>query len=309
MKNNALFVGNFSKKLAFGFVFLLFFGNLAAQNLDSLARAMAQARQSYDEKNYYKQDSLAEKPLGLIYKLATPARFVCSDVALNAYIISEKNEILSFGPQGETLGRYTNDKLGAAGSIDCSNPSAILVWYPDFHTVVWLDASLTELGRLDLRKFDLSNANILAAGSDQTLWVYDDVNFQLKNIDKMGKTRYSSQNLTQILGKTPKPNGIQEYEQSVFMGDESTGFYVFDKFAQYQKTIVAATVRGFQVTDNKLRYFDEGLIKEIFTKNTTFKRAVPPPPQVKKDDTVYIQKRRIYVLRPDGFEAWFLGMQ
>lgn len=302
-------LSKFTKIISSGLFALLFLAKTDGQNLDSLTRELAKTREKYNAQDAYKKDSLAEKPLGLIYEKAVEARFICSDAALNAYVISEKNEILSFGPQGEKLSAYSNDRLGNAARIDCSSASAILVWYPDFHTVVWLDASLTELARLDLRKHDLANVKTLAAGSDQTLWVYDDVNFQLKNINQQGKTLFSSQNLSQILGKAPVPNGLQEFEQAIYMGDESTGFYVFDKFGQYQKTIVAATVRDFQVTDNKLRYFDEGLVKEIFVKNTTFKRAVPPPQQVQKGDTVFIQKRRIYVIRPDRFEAWFLGIQ
>ena len=47
------------------------------------------------------------------------------------------------------------DRLGDAARIDCSSASAILVWYPDFHTVVWLDPSLTELARLG-QAFDRS---------------------------------------------------------------------------------------------------------------------------------------------------------
>ncbi len=282
---------------------------LVGQNLDSIARALASSRAAYDSSNHYRQDPAAMKPQGLIYELPIAARFVCSDVVLNAYLITLKNEVKSFGPQGEPLATYTNDRLGAAASIDCSNPSAIMVWYPDFHTVVWLDASLTELARLDLRKADLPNVKTLAAGSDQTIWVYDDASFQLKNIDKAGKTLYSSQALNQVLGKAPVPNGLQEFDGQVFMSDESAGFYVFDRFGQFQKPIVAATVRGFQATDNKLRYFDEGLVKEIFIKNTTFKRAVAPPHQVKAGDTVYIQKRRVYALRADKVEAWFLGLQ
>ncbi len=302
-------VSIFTKTISSAIFGLLFLTNLAGQNLDSIAQNLAKSSQKPFEPSAYRPDSLAEKPLGLIYELDIPARFVCSDVALNAYIITQKNEILSFGHQGEPLGRYTNDRLGAAAQIDCMNPSAILVWYPDFHTAVWLDASLTELARLDLRKIDLPNVKTLAAGSDQTLWVYDETNFQLKNINQQGKTLFASQAMNQVLGKSPVPNGLQEFDNQVFMGDESTGFYVFDKFAQYQKTVVAATVRGFQVTDNKLRYFDEGLVKEIFTKNTNLKRAIAPPPLVQKGDTVFIQKRRIYVLRAEKVEAWFMGIQ
>jgi hypothetical protein len=246
---------------------------------------------------------------GLIYENPISVRFVCSDISLNAFVISEKNEILSFDWQGKPIGTYSNNRLGQAARIDASTPSAIVVWYPDFHTVVWLDANLTELSQLDLRKIDLANVQTLAAGSDQSLWVYDEQNFQLKNINSQGKIQFSSQFLNQAIGKAPKPTGLQEFDQQIFMGDSTVGFFVFDKFGQYRQTIPAATVHDFQVSDNKLRYFDDDLVKEIFIKNPVLKRAVPVPATVLKNDSVFIQKRRIYVIRPEKYEVWLLGLQ
>jgi hypothetical protein len=254
-------------------------------------------------------DTLATKPTALIYENPISVRYICSDISLNAYVISQKNEILSFDWQGKSIGKYSNDRLGQAAKIDASNPSSIVIWYPDFHTIVWLDVSLTETARLDLRKIDLANVQTLAAGSDQSLWVYDDQNFQLKNVNSQGKIQFSSQFLNQAIGQVPKPTGLQEFDQQIFMGDSTVGFYVFDKFGQYQKTIPAAIVHDFQVADNKLRYFDDGLVKEIFTKNPSLKRAIAVPNQVQKTDTIFIQKRRIYVIRPEKYEVWLLGLQ
>ena len=42
-------------------------------------------------------DSLKKIPFGIIFEVPVKARYVCADVNLNSYVITEKNEILSFG--------------------------------------------------------------------------------------------------------------------------------------------------------------------------------------------------------------------
>lgn len=259
-------------------------------------------------KRMLKMDTIALRPFGLIWDLEIKARFIAADIHLNCFVITEKNEILSFGDQGQPLARYTNNKLGQAAQIDVSNGTTVVVWYPDFQTAVWLNSSLTEIGRLDLRKKSFSQVKMVASASDNGLWVYDESTFQVKKFSLEGKELTASPALNLIVKDTIRPTIFQEHANMLYLGDPKIGLLAFDNLGQYQETVPLKGLRSAQCFDNKIMFVEDGVLKSVFLKRPSMRKEIQLPGDVAPGDNIFMMKRRVFRVTPDSIEAWVFGL-
>lgn len=191
----------------------------------------------------------------LINTYNTKAKSLAVDNFGNFYTMAD-NRVLKFGPDGKYLYPYEEFSNGKIGMIDVTNPMKIMVYYPDFSTIVFLDKFLSPLNKYNF--FDLGYQNITAVASsvDGRLWFYDNVDFKLKKIDESGKVYRQSQPLNVLIEKAPNPNFIVEKDNQIYVNDSAIGILVFDLFGSYAKTIPLKGLRRFQVLQGQIVYQD-----------------------------------------------------
>jgi hypothetical protein len=196
----------------------------------------------------------------LINTYAVKANSISVDNFGNFYTVSN-NKVLKFGSDGKYLYPYEEFRYGKIGMLDVTNPMKLLVYYPDFSTVVALDRFLSPLTTYNF--FNLGYQNITAIGSsiDGRLWFYDNVDFKLKKIDESGTIFRESQPLNVILEKAPNPDFIIERDNQVYVNDPELGILVFDFFGSYNKTIPLKGLHRFQIVQQQVVYQDNYQLK------------------------------------------------
>jgi hypothetical protein len=231
----------------------------------------------------------------------TKASFLAVDNFGNFYTAAN-NRVLKFSNEGKYLFPYEEFKYGKIGMIDVTNPMKMLVYYPDFQTVVTLDKFLSPLSIYKF--FDLGYQNIAAVGSstDGNLWFYDNVDFKLKKIDETGKVFRESQPLNLLIEETPSPNFILERDNTVYINDPVIGILVFDFFGAYKKTIPLKGLKRFQVLQQQIVYFDENELKSYNT--VTFDSKSLPLPDTTSIIHAVLQNERIALLKPDRVDFY-----
>ncbi len=167
------------------------------------------------------------------FEIEVAARAAVVDNLGQIYVISRANTFEKYAPDGQFLARYSQNRLGRAAFADVSNPLKIMLFYPDFRSVVLLDRNLTELGILDLEAVGLPMVSCVATSGDGNLWVYDEVNFQLKKISAAGEILMESQPLNFLLDQPARPVLLRENENSVFLCDAEMGIFQFDLYGQF----------------------------------------------------------------------------
>jgi len=201
-------------------------------------------------------------------KILGKTHFYTTDRLCNIYLINENYEILKYTPDGKESYRYSNTRLDRPNFIDATDPFNILVFYPDYQTIILLDRTMTHTATLNFSDFDFFNVNAVAFSSDNKLWVYDELNFRLKKINRNGKILQESDDLSLLLDSDFKPNFIVEREQKVFVNDPDLGILVFDAFGQYVKRLDFKGLTDFQVSRNLLIFRDEENAAQIFHLNS-----------------------------------------
>jgi hypothetical protein len=209
-------------------------------------------------------------------RIAVHARFATSDHLGNIYVITARNGIEKYAPDGRLVAQYSNTRLGVPTNIDASNPLKILVWYPNFRAIVMLDRTMTELGVLNLTDTGFPEVRVIAASQDGNIWLYDELAFKLRKVAANGTPLFESPSLQQTLEHRPVPTAIRDDGNRVFMSDTIQGLLLFDVYAQYQRTVLNQQLADFQIVGNNVVYLDHDVLKGIDLRTfQTVSRALP----------------------------------
>ncbi len=176
----------------------------------------------------------------------------------NIYTFTLDNQVVKYTPDGVEQFRYPNRTLGEASVLDATNPFQLLLFFPEYQTVLTLDRTLSVTGQFNLFQLGFQGARAVGTSSDGRLWVYDETSFLLKRISSDGTVFAQSGNLGLATGQPLRPVFLIEREQTVFLNDPNVGVLVFDAFGQFQKIIPLTGLLEFQVLDGQLVYFRDG---------------------------------------------------
>lgn len=166
--------------------------------------------------------------------LPVQARFATTDNLGNLYIITPKNAIEKYSPDGHLLTRYSTNRSGMATAIDATNPLKVIVWYADFRVVAFFDRSLTPLGEINLIHAGYPEVRTVAAAADGNLWLYDEVVFQLKKISPEGAGLAESQRLNALFAERLPIEALRDDGNQVYAFSPSQGLLCFDTYGQFR---------------------------------------------------------------------------
>ena len=231
----------------------------------------------------------------LLRSMASEAKSFTTDKLQQSYLINSKNQITKYSAAGQEVFNYNNNTLGNLHVLDATNPFNLLLYYPDFQTVITLDRTLNETGEINLFDLDIINVPAIASSNDNNVWIYDDAAFKLKKIDQSGQVLVESDDLSLLLGQAPRPIQIKARENWVYMNDPDLGILIFDGFAQYHKQLDLKNVTSFQLIGEQLIYAQAGKYYN-FNLKSFLTKPVLLPKNIKPEAQLSFQKNHLYVL-------------
>lgn len=238
--------------------------------------------------------------------LSTP--FFTTDRLTNVYTVSPSNEVIKYNREGQEQFRFNNNTLGTLTYIDATDPFNLLLFYPDYRTVFLLDRTLTQTEEFNLFDLDVMDVPAVGISNDNNLWIYDDVKFVIKKINRNGEVLLESNNLNLLLGAVITPNFILERNNTVFVNDPEKGILLFDLFGNYIKTIDIKQLRQFQVIKDQLVYQQDGQLM-VFNLKSLTGRSLNLNMDGTEDALIRIEKDRVYVGMESGLKVFKLGMR
>jgi hypothetical protein len=230
----------------------------------------------------------------LLKSLPSSPSFFTTDNLGNCYVI-ENNQLTKYDNNGKTLSTYSNKDFGTLKYADASNPLHLLLFYPDFLQVVYLDKTLSSKGvSIPLDTYGMDQAILVCASYDNGFWAYDSREFSLKKIDSQFLQKYNSGNIRQSTGKDINPTFLIEWDKQVYLNDPKLGIFVFDSFGAYVKTIPLTGIASFQFIGEELIYFKDGKLKSFHLK-TLAEKNILLPGDGKDATNARIEQRRCYM--------------
>ena len=224
-----------------------------------------------------------------------PARLFTTDQLRQLYVVTPSNALLKLDPALNELFQYTNNRLGDLALIDVSNPFSVLLYYPDFNEVITLDRTLNERGRLNLLELGLVQVRAIGLSQDNQVWVYDELNNQLKKLSTSGEVVLASDDLSLLLGENISPNFLTARNRRVYLNDPEVGVLVFDLFGQYLKTIDLRGLQDFQLLEDRLLYVQANTLQSFHLESLLFD-TIQLPKTLRLGERVEVQKGYLYDL-------------
>lgn len=215
--------------------------------------------------------------LRLSRTLTAQATYATSDQLDNVYLITPANAIEKYDSTGRRSAFYTNKRLGAATFMDVTNPLKVLVWYPDFQTLVFLDRTLTEMGRLNFALLGYNSIRTVAVAADGNLWAFDDAISKAFKMTPEGTALFESQPLNIAFPSGFSAQRIRDNGQLVFLSDPKNGLCTLDPYANLVNTSPFVKFSDFDLNGDWLVYTDkQTLLLKNSLAHQTLSLLLPP---------------------------------
>ena len=194
----------------------------------------------------------------LAYSFDAQVQVLSSDKLKQIYFVSPRQVLYKCNEQGQVLFEFSNRYLGTLSKIDASDPFDILLYYPDYQTLLFLDRSLNVTADIRMKAEQFPLPALVALSRDRQVWIYDAGLNTLNRMDRQGNIKSSSQDLSLLLGRRFNPNQLVCNERGVYLVDPEQGVLSFDLFAQFQAFLPLVGIEQLQAFDQYLLYRQQG---------------------------------------------------
>lgn len=195
--------------------------------------------------------------LSLLNTIELQSQLITTDKLGNLYAATNQ-EIFKYDSNGKLLQKNSIKSIGNIFTLDVSNPMKILAFYRDYNKVLFLDNMLAPSGStIDLSSLGFDQATLVCSSHDNSIWLYNSLNFEIVRMDPALKITHQSGNIAQLTGNAVKPIVLFENNNKVYLCDSIAGVLVFDVFGTYIKTIPIKSITDLQVENNIMYFLDE----------------------------------------------------
>ncbi len=230
-----------------------------------------------------------------LFTIKSGADFYTTDNLGNTYLIKNE-EIKKYNQSGDLFKIFSNKTLGKITFLDATNPLRILVFYKDFATILVLDDQLSQNGDpMNLLDYGLEQSDVICTSFNNGIWFFNRENMELVRLDENFKPAVNTGNLNRLLSADLKPNFMIEHNGYIYLNNPTEGVFIFDIYGTYFKTIPTKGLQRFQVKDNFMFYYMDGVLKSYNIKDLTQKEL-----PFNKVTDVRIEKENYFLFYPDS---------
>lgn len=213
------------------------------------------------------------------------------DALGNIYAI-QNGVLYKYTPEGQEFS-YSNRQAGSALSVYFADPLNVLVFFPDFGHVLFLDKNLSEKKMFrgqSLHHTDLPS--VICYSLKNGFWTWFPQSFQLSRFDYSGKKEIESPDLSMQFPAMGEVAFMAEADNRLFVA--ANGIWVFDQHANFIFHIPHIQTRHFQVIGQKVFYMSEGKLfsYDFFLKKETVFLLPEKNPEaffVKSNNILFLQ--------------------
>lgn len=237
-----------------------------------------------------------------IAKIDTIAKLASVDNFGNLFVVTLKNEVLKFNPQGKFLWNYTNKTFGDISQLDVTDPLRVILFYAGFQQIVVLNNNLSEISQYSFNQNPEKQITLIASANNNGFWVYDQINRELRKLTNSFTDDLQTGNIYQRNGFDMQANFMVSDEQYVFINDVKEGVRVFDQYGNFVKTAVIEAENEFEVNGSEIYFFTD---RKLMGYNyLTFKQKEVLLPVKSNISNALLRFNRLIILNEKGLTLW-----
>jgi hypothetical protein len=222
------------------------------------------------------------------------------DMQGNIYLSTQTGSIIKLDSSFRELASYTAEKIIPISSIDVSNRFRIFGFYKNNQSFILLDQNLRILNDHAIDSRMVGNGVAACYASDQTIWIFDDLDFSLKKLNPSLNQIVINVRLSLLVGaKQYQIIQMEEYQNRIYVNNSTDGIYVFNKFGNFLKKIDISTPQLFKIYKAKLYFVDQSAIKAI----DLYTNEMEMISEIKKTENILailVYDHQIFAVYPDS---------
>lgn len=237
-----------------------------------------------------------------------PGEFISAEVDVlgNMYLLTTSYQLQKISPTGEKLSVFNDvKKYGNPSLINVRNPLKVIVYYPQFATIVALNQALAVINSINLRNENIFNVRAVATAYDNTLWIFDEQDFKIKKINDQGKVLLESNDMRMMTSDLPAASQLIDAGNQLFLYDSAKGLYRFDYYGAYISLLPIKGWKNIVVENNRVYGFVGNSIL-VYRLDTMQEQAYPLPTSIGSYLSIKIANGQLYVLTKRGLEIYSL---
>lgn len=203
----------------------------------------------------------------LLYSVEVASNYFTTDHLQNLYYINGKNEVIKYEFTSGIEYTYSDKRLGKPTYIDASNPMRVLVFFPDFYTVVILDNTCSAMNIINLTSTTDKNSYlpyvVCAQADENYFWIYDQLSRKLVKLDERGNKVLESEAFDALFSDVVLPSQLIYYNQSVYLIDKNYRVLLFDLYGTFHNEIRTQTIGYIQVIKNNFVFLQDNEMQII----------------------------------------------
>jgi hypothetical protein len=237
-----------------------------------------------------------------IAKIDTAAKIVNLDNLGNLFVVTPKNEVLKFNPQGKFLWNYTNKTFGEVSQIDVTDPLRVILYYEGYQQIVVLNNNLSEISKFTFNQNPNQQITLVASANNNGFWVYDQLNRELRKLTNYFIDDLKSGNIYQRNGFDMQANFMLTDDQYIYINDAKEGVRIFDRFGNFFKTAVVYPKNNFEVNDNEIYFMKDSALMKYNINTYQLSKIDLPIKESFIDATLRFS--RLVILREKDITLW-----
>lgn len=173
--------------------------------------------------------------LTLVDSMSVTGELIAVDRLNQLYLLTQEDQLWKTDPGGQPQFQFSDNTLGPLTELDVSNPFNILVFYRAYQLAKVLDRTLNPNIEFDFAGLNLFNVQSLTNGIDNTVWVYDQQEGKIFQLDANGSILNQSQDLIFITGSRPDSCRLFFHKNELWLQVNEVGLLKFNAFGQFQR--------------------------------------------------------------------------
>ena len=169
----------------------------------------------------------------------------------NLYIVDDRDRLMKYDTSGQLVFKVVNSNLGSIHSIDAGNPFKVLAFYRDQQTILLYDNTLSEIQRIILPQWQLSDVTSACLSPDNAIWLFEGTQRVLMKMSEQGDPVITSDPFDILRPSSARPDLIFDTDHYLVLKETGRHPSLFDDFGNHLRTL-EIHAENFTVSGNYL---------------------------------------------------------
>ena len=222
----------------------------------------------------------------------------------NVFALTRSGQLKKYNANLDSTGVFNEvRRYGKLYSISADNALRSLLYFKEYRIILVLDRLMQVVNKIDIRKANIFQAQAIAQGYDNTIWVFDEQESRLKKMDLNGKLLFETADLRLVFNENLMPSTIFDAAGFVYVYDEQKGLFIFDYYGALKNRIALIGWTSVQALGKKIIGLKNGKIM-VYTPGEIDIKEMQLPANFTMAHQIRFTSNAIYMVDSTGISQY-----